>query len=158
MTSQDAYLIPRRADSLEALSGSNYFITLELMSGYWRMPLDADAHENSAFSTRFGLWQWKARPSMLTSASATFQRFMERLLQGLHSAFIIIRLHNYSIWWLQHLFTEAERLFKRLRAAGLRLKFTKCEILKKTKVFYLNHIVSAHGAATYPAKVEAVKP
>ena len=44
--------LPRIDDSLDALSGSKFFSTLDLVSGYWQIPLDEDAQEKSAFATR----------------------------------------------------------------------------------------------------------
>ena len=57
VTQQDAYPLPRIDESLEALAGSRYFTTLDLLSGYWQVPLDKDAQEKSAFATRSGLWK-----------------------------------------------------------------------------------------------------
>ena len=34
--------------------GSRYSSTLDLVSGYWKMPLDAGAQEKSAFAFAFG--------------------------------------------------------------------------------------------------------
>ena len=48
VTQQDAYPLPRIDDSLDALSGSKFFSTLDLVSGYWQVPLDEDAQEKSA--------------------------------------------------------------------------------------------------------------
>ena len=59
------------------------FITLDLMSRYWQVPLDQDAREKSDFVTRGRLWQWKVLPFGLTSAPATFERLIEKVLKGL---------------------------------------------------------------------------
>ena len=67
-TRKDAYPLLRIDDSLDALACSIYFSTLDLVSGYWQVPLDQDAREKSAFVTRGGLWQWKVLPFGLTSA------------------------------------------------------------------------------------------
>ena len=66
VTRKDAYPLPRIDDSLDALAGSIYFSTLDLVSGYWQVPLDKDAQEKSAFVTRGGLWQWRVLPFGLT--------------------------------------------------------------------------------------------
>ena len=76
------------------MSESKFFSTLDLISGYWQVPLDADASEKSAFATRTGLWKWKVLPFGLTSAPATFQRLIEQVLHGLHLKSLLLYLDN----------------------------------------------------------------
>ena len=54
VTRKDAFPLLRIDDSLDALAGSVFFSTLDLLSGYWQVPLDQDAQEKS-FATRGGL-------------------------------------------------------------------------------------------------------
>jgi len=69
VTIQDAYPLPRIDESLDALAGSKYFSTLELLSNYWQVPLRPSAQEKAAFITRDGLWKWKVLPFELPFAS-----------------------------------------------------------------------------------------
>jgi hypothetical protein len=157
VTQQDAYPLPRIDDSLDALAGSKYFSTLDLTSGYWQVPLDEEARERSAFSTRSGLWKWKVLPFGLTSDPATFQRLMEKVLQGLHWKTLLLYLDDVIVIspdFDSHI-TRLGEVLSRLRAAGLKLKPSKCELFRE-EVRYLGHIVSAGGVATDPEKVEAV--
>ena len=55
VTCKDAYPIPRIDESLDALGGSKWFTTLDLVSGYWQLPLSEDAKEKSAFVSIFYL-------------------------------------------------------------------------------------------------------
>ena len=63
-------------------------------AGTGRCRLDEDAQEKSTFATRTGLWKWKVLPFGLTSAPATFQRLMERVLQGLHWKTLLLYLDD----------------------------------------------------------------
>ena len=158
VTQQDAYPLPRIDDSLDALAGSKYFSTLDLVSGYWQVPLDADAREKSAFATRSGLWKWRVLPFGLTSAPATFQRLMERVLYGLHWKSLLLYLDDIIVIapdFKTHI-QRLEEVFRRLQGAGLKLKPSKCELLQE-EVRYLGHIVSPAGVATDPEKAEAVR-
>ena len=158
VTASDAYPLPRIDESLDALSGAKFFSTLDLTSGYWQVPLDNDAREKSAFITRSGLWQWKVLPFGLTSAPATFQRLMERVLHGLHWKTLLLYLDDVIVIapdFESHL-ERLEEVLGRLRQANLKLKPKKCELIQR-EVKYLGHVVSAAGVATDPDKIEAIR-
>ena len=158
VTRKDAYPLPRIDDSLDALSGSIYFSTLDLISGYWQVPLDEEAQQRSAFVTRGGLWRWKVLPFGLTSAPATFERLMERVLKGLQWRTLLLYLDDIIVFsknFQSHL-ERLEEVFQRFRAARLKLKPGKCQLFQK-EVSYLGHVVSQDGVATDPEKVEAVR-
>ena len=99
----------------------------------------------------------KVLPFGLTSAPATFERLMERVLKGLQWKTLLLYLDDvivYSPDVDSHLDRLAEVL-ARFRCAGLKLKPAKCELLRR-EVSYLGHVVRAQGIATDPAKVAAV--
>lgn len=50
ITHKDAYPLPRIDETLESLSGSQFFTTLDLASGYWQVEVEGDK-EKTAFST-----------------------------------------------------------------------------------------------------------
>ena len=158
VTRKDAYPLPRIDDSLDALAGSVFFSTLDLLSGYWQVPLDQDAQDKAAFVTRGGLWKWRVLPFGLTSAPATFERLMEQVLKGLQWKSLLLYLDDiivYSTDFNSHL----ERLrvvLERFKAANLKLKPSKCELLQR-EVKFLGHVVNEHGVSTDPDKVKAVR-
>ena len=158
VTVHDAYPLPRIDESLEALADSQYFSTLDLMSGYWQVPLDEDAKNKSAFCTRGGLWRWKVLPFGLTAAPATFQRTMERVLHGLHWKSVLLYLDDIIVIGktFEQQCLHLEEVLSRLRAAGLKLKPSKCHIFQQ-KVKYLGHVVSDAGVSTDPDKIAAVQ-
>ena len=83
-TVKDAFPLPRVDDSLASLSGSRWFSTLDLASGYWQVAMDANNQEKAAFVTPSGLYEWNVMPFGLCNAPNTFARLMELVLKGLH--------------------------------------------------------------------------
>jgi len=131
VTIQVAYPLPCIDESLDALAGSKYISALDLLSGYWQVPLSSDAQEKVAFITRNGLRKWSVLSFGLTSALATFQRLMEQVLNGLHWKTLLIYLDD-NIVISPDFQTHASCLwevFKRLQDAGLKLKPSKCALL-----------------------------
>lgn len=158
VTRKDAYPLPRIDDSLDALAGSVYFSTLDLLSGYWQVPLNEDAQEKAAFVTRGGLWKWRVLPFGLTSAPATFERLMEKVLHGLQWKSLLLYLDDVVVFspdFDQHL-SRLTTVLDRFRGANLKLKPSKCEILQK-EVRYLGHVINREGVSTDPGKVQTVK-
>ena len=158
VTIKDSYPLPRIDESLDSLSNTKFFSTLDLASGYWQIGLDEDAKKKSAFCTTSGLFQFKVMPFGLTNAPATFQRLMERVLAGLQWQICLVYIDDVIIFsetfddHINHLST----VFSRLDQAGLKLKPKKC-FLFQTEVKYLGHVVSQKGISTDPDKIKAVR-
>ena len=54
VTHKDTYPLPRLDSTLDSLSGSSWFSTLDLKSGYWQVELASDTKEKTAFPPCFG--------------------------------------------------------------------------------------------------------
>lgn len=119
---------------MHVLAGSRFLSALDLAaSGYWQDPFDGDAREKSAFTTRYGPYQWKTLPSGVMPAPATFQRLMEKVLKILHWHTLLLYLDDIIVVakdFNGHLLRLGEVLTRK-KTAGLKLKPSKCKILKE---------------------------
>jgi hypothetical protein len=75
-------LVPRIDEALDAFGKASYFKTLDLVSGYWQVPMHPNSRAKTAFITSDGLYEWLRMPFGLCNAPTTFQRFMDAVLTG----------------------------------------------------------------------------
>ena len=62
LTKMDVYPLPRIDDSLDLLAETQYFLSLDLASGYWQVGMDPDSREKTAFTTHAGLYEFTVMP------------------------------------------------------------------------------------------------
>ena len=62
VTRKDAYPIPRVDDTLDMLSGSTWFTTLDLKTGNWHVEVAEEHREKTAFCTQEGLFEFNVMP------------------------------------------------------------------------------------------------
>ncbi|KAL0188675.1 hypothetical protein M9458_015774, partial [Cirrhinus mrigala] len=158
VTRKDSYPLPRVDECLDLVAGSSWFSSLDLRSGYWQVPLTPEARPKTAFCTGRGLWQFKVLSFGLCNAPATFERLMERVLEGVPRQQCLVFLddilaHGGSF----HLAITALRaVLEKIRSAGLKLHPNKCSLLSR-EVTFLGHRIGSEGIGTAEDKVRAVR-
>ncbi|CAB3992292.1 Transposon Ty3-G Gag-Pol poly [Paramuricea clavata] len=156
VTKKDAHPMPRIDEILDQLGGARYFSTLDLASGYWQVPLREEDMEKTAFSVGANHYEFTALPFGLTNAPATFQRMMGNILMGIKGCLVFMDdIIIFSDTWEEHQ-RILDEVFRRIRAAGLKIKRDKCQFAQES-VKFLGHIVSARGTEPDSSKVEAVR-
>ena len=158
LTIKDNYPLPRITETIDSLRGSCYFSCLDLLSGYWQMPvLEEDKHK-TAFVVPWGLYQFKRLPMGLCNAPASFERLMERVLVGLNWEICLVYLDDIIVFarsFPEHL-ERLRQVLMRLIKNNLKLCPAKCFIFRLF-VKFLGHIVSGRGVACDPEKTEAIR-
>ena len=78
LTRKDSHPLPRIGETLDSLSGSAYYSTFDLTSGFWQVPMDEASKQYTAFTLgSMGLFECERMPFGLCNAPATFQRLMQ---------------------------------------------------------------------------------
>ena len=158
ITHKDAYPLPRIDDTIEALSGSQWFSTLDLLWGYWQVEMSEEDRAKTAFSTHEGLYEFKVMPFGLCNAPATFQRLMDLVLSGIQWSSCLVYIDDIVIVGktVQNHLDNLQLVLDRIKRAGLRLKPSKCHLFQK-EILYLGHRITRDGVATDPGKIDAVR-
>ncbi|CAM4507914.1 unnamed protein product [Lepidochelys olivacea] len=157
VTRPDNYPMPHTDELLEKLGRAQFISTLDLTKGYWQVPLDESAKERSAFITHLGLYEFNVLPFGLRNAPATSQRLVDGLLAGL-GEYAVPYLDNVAVFsdsWAEHL-EHLQKVFERIREAGLTVKAKKCQI-GLNRVTYLGHHMGQGTVNPLQAKVDAIQ-
>ena len=156
VTVKDSQPLPRIDDTFDALSGSQWYSTVDMRQGFWQVGVKPSDRPFSIPGS--GLWQFVAMPFGLVNSPQTFERLVERVLAGLSLKIYLVYLDDIIVFskiFDEHL-VNLEKVFQRLRETNLKLSPNKCTLLQK-KSNFLGHIVSKDGIATDPDKIKSVK-
>ena len=123
------YLLPY-LDCIDEIGPANFVSKLDMLKGYWQVPLTQSASEISAFVTPDGFFQYTVMPFGLCNAPATFQRLVSKVLGGVPNCRaylddIVVYLND----WHSHM-TILREVFTHLSSASVTLnKKALCFIL-----------------------------
>lgn len=157
-TVKDAYALPRLDDTFTALSGSKWFSTLDLKSGYYQIEVAESDKPKTAFVCPLGFWEFNRMPQGVTNAPSTFQRLMERCMGDINLKEVVVFLDDLIVFskTLQEHEARLMKVLERLKEYGLKLSPEKCKFFQSS-VRYLGHVVSQHGVETDPEKTATLK-
>ena len=98
-TRKDTFLLPRIYDTIDALSGSKYHTTVDLLSGFWKTPMEESSKQYTAFTLgTLGFFQCECMPFRLCNAPATVQHLMTNCLGELNYSTCLVYLDNVVIY------------------------------------------------------------
>ena len=159
LTVRDAYALPRIEETLDILSGAQWFSKFDLRCGFWQMELAEEDKHKTAFSVgNLGFYECNRMPYGLTCAPASFQRLVETCMGDSHLTECLLFFDDMLVF-SKTMDTQLQRLdlvLQKLENAGLKIHPDKTELLQRS-VSFLGHVVSAEGVKTSPDKIQCVK-
>ena len=153
----EVYPLPRIQDMLNAINGAQYMSSLDMLKGFYQIPVAEEDRHKTAFSTSWGHFEFNRMPFGLTNAPATFQRLMDTVLTGLVPLICMVYIDDILIFsrtFDQHLL-DLDRVFSAVRSANLKLNLSKC-FFGFTELKYLGHIISRDGLKPNPETIQSV--
>lgn len=154
---KNKYPLPRIGILFDQLSKAKVFSKIDLRSGYHQIKIRLEDIPKTAFSTRYGLYEYLVMSFGLTNAPAHFMYLMNSMFMPELDTFVVVFIDDilvYSENAEDH--KEYQRVvLTRLQEHKLYAKFSKCKFWLK-KVSFLGHVLSEDGISVDPSKVQEV--
>jgi hypothetical protein len=142
VTIKNKYPLPRIDILFDQLSKDKVFLKIDLRSGYHQIRIHPQDISKTAFSTRYGLYEFLVVSFGLTNAPAYFMYLMNSVFMPELDRFVIVFIDDILVY------SECEKrheehlriVLTRLREHKLYAKFSKCNFWLK-EVQFLGHLV-----------------
>ena len=155
MTVFDGEPMPCPDDVYLELRGKKYRTKMDLTKGYWQIGVHPNSIEKTAFITPDGVYEFVRMPFGLKNSAATFNRVMRRVFNDMTCVGCFVDdIIVYTDSWEEHLQVLHE-VFRRLRAAGLTVKPSKCTV-GVTEVEFVGHMVGFETIQPRQSKIQEV--
>jgi hypothetical protein len=157
VTIKNKYPLPRIDILFDQLTGARVFSKIDLRSGYHQICIRPEDIPKTAFTTRYGLFEYLVMSFRLTNAPVHFTYLMNSVFMPELDKFVVVFIDDILIYskneeeHAQHL----RIVLTRLREHQLYAKFSKCAFWLE-EIRFLGHVLSAWGIAVDPSKVKDI--
>jgi hypothetical protein len=157
VTIKNKYPLPRIDVLFDQLVGAKVFSKIDLRSGYHQIKIKASDIPKTAFSTRYGLYEYLVMSFGLTNAPTYFMYLMNSVFMPELDMFVVVFIDDILVYskneaeHTKHLHT----VLQRLRDHQLYAKLSKCDFWLR-EIKFLGHTISQDGVSVDPEKVREV--
>ena len=154
-TVPDRYPLPNIQDFTANLKGRKFFSKMDLVKGYYQVPMAAGDIGKTAVITPFGLFEWLVMPFGVRNAANTFQRMMDRCLRGLPFAFVFLDDIMVASYTREQHLLDVKAVLERLLEFGLVINPQKSTFCT-TSVEFLGHSLTADTISPLQKHVDSI--
>jgi hypothetical protein len=157
VTIKNKYPLARIEDLFYQMKGANVFSKIDLRSGYHRLKIRVEDIPKTAFTSKYGQYEFTAMSFGLTNAPAYFMYLMNKVFIEYLDKFVVVFIDDILVFSR----SEGEHeehlrlVLQKLREHQLYAKFSKCAFWLK-EVSFLGKIITDGGIAVDASKVRDV--
>ncbi|WVZ79921.1 LOW QUALITY PROTEIN: hypothetical protein U9M48_027444 [Paspalum notatum var. saurae] len=136
VTIKNKYPLPHIDILFDQLAGAKVFSKIDLRSGYYQIKIREEDIPKTAFSTRYGLYEYLVMSFGLTNAPAFFMYMMNSVFMNELDKFVVVFIDDILIYSKSEKEHEEHLMIvlTRLREHKLYAKFSKCAFWLKERV------------------------
>lgn len=158
VTIKNRYPLPLIGEALDRLVGAKVYTKLDIRSAYNLIRIKEGDEWKTAFRTRYGHFEYRVLPFGLANAPATFQAYINKVLNNYLDQFCIVYLDDILIYSedpKEHP-EHVRKVLKQLRLHRLFAKLEKCEF-HVTTVGFLGYTISPKGVSMESSRIASVQ-
>jgi hypothetical protein len=157
VTIKNKYPLPRIDILFDQLAGAQVFPKIYLRSGYHQIKIRDEDIPKTAFSMRYGLYEYLVMSFGLMNAPAHFMYLMNSVFMTELDKFVVVYIDDILVYSKSTKDHEEHLrvVLQQLRDHQLYAKFNKCEFWI-SEVSFLGHVISSEGIDVDPSKVRDV--
>jgi hypothetical protein len=157
VTIKNKYPLPRIEDFFDQMRGATVFSKIDLRSGYHQLKNRTKDIPKTAFTTRYGLYEFLVMSLGLTNAPAYFMNLMNKVFMEYLDQFVVVFIDDILVYSQNEEAHEDHMrlVLQKLRDNQLYAKFSKCDFWLK-EVAFLGHIITSGGIKVDPGKISEI--
>ena len=98
VTIKNKYPLPGIDDLFDQLSGAKVFSKIDLRTGYHQLKIKKEDIPKTAFTTRYGLYEYTVMSFGLTNAPAFFMHMMNKVFMDFLDKFVVVFIDDILIY------------------------------------------------------------
>ncbi|MCO5559818.1 hypothetical protein L7F22_013422 [Adiantum nelumboides] len=155
-TIKDYYPLPFIDQILDSLAGREIYAFLDCFSRYNQMAIADEDKLKTTFTTIFGTYAYHVMPFGLCNAPSSYQRYKHDCFRDDLIDFLKIFMDDIGVGTTRDAFVKSVHyVFQKCREKSIALNAKKC-VFGVSYGILLGHLISSHGIAMDPKKVEAL--
>ncbi|XP_035228920.1 uncharacterized protein LOC118201016 [Stegodyphus dumicola] len=157
VTITDDFPMQNASELIHSIGQANIISTLDLLRGYWAIPMDPESRDYTSFKTHRQQYRFKVMSfGLKNAAAATFQREINKALHE-YKDFARAYIDDIAIFskdWKSHM-VHLDMILTKLEELRFTVNISKCDFAKP-QIKYLGHVIGSGKHQADPEKIEAI--